>query len=148
MPAGAHLASRNGENNRRNDESGGSGNHQDQPHGGKTKTVTLIRHGPVHYRPCGSCNGAEGHSGKTHIAPPPRVPGHWSGRKESRIDSLPIYTPEMPLGRDQGLSTLVRQAQRLILRHRVTAAWRPVLRSEERRVGKECRSRWSPYPQK
>ena len=24
-------------------------------------------------------------------------------------------------------------------------AWRKVLRSEERRVGKECRSRWSPY---
>src|SRR5450631_4889681 len=23
--------------------------------------------------------------------------------------------------------------------------WRPVWRSEERRVGKECRSRWSPY---
>src|ERR1044072_1899656 len=23
--------------------------------------------------------------------------------------------------------------------------WRPTLRSEERRVGKECRSRWSPY---
>ena len=22
----------------------------------------------------------------------------------------------------------------------------PVIRSEERRVGKECRSRWSPYP--
>src|SRR5438309_10470314 len=25
---------------------------------------------------------------------------------------------------------------------------KPVLRSEERRVGKECRSRWSPYHQK
>ena len=24
-------------------------------------------------------------------------------------------------------------------------AWEPVPRSEERRVGKECRSRWSPY---
>ena len=23
--------------------------------------------------------------------------------------------------------------------------WLPVSRSEERRVGKECRSRWSPY---
>ena len=27
----------------------------------------------------------------------------------------------------------------------VTVADRPALRSEERRVGKECRSRWSPY---
>ena len=25
------------------------------------------------------------------------------------------------------------------------AAWRVPMRSEERRVGKECRSRWSPY---
>ena len=29
----------------------------------------------------------------------------------------------------------------------ITVLWRgkPVFRSEERRVGKECRSRWSPY---
>src|SRR5687768_17891353 len=26
-----------------------------------------------------------------------------------------------------------------------TSAWDPLQRSEERRVGKECRSRWSPY---
>src|SRR2546430_7816931 len=29
--------------------------------------------------------------------------------------------------------------------HNPAAGVRPVLRSEERRVGKECRSRWSPY---
>src|ERR1051326_6208184 len=29
--------------------------------------------------------------------------------------------------------------------YRVSAIKPPVLRSEERRVGKECRSRWSPY---
>ena len=28
---------------------------------------------------------------------------------------------------------------------RLTAAPQELLRSEERRVGKECRSRWSPY---
>src|SRR5229473_6743900 len=28
------------------------------------------------------------------------------------------------------------------------ARWRPRRRSEERRVGKECRSRWSPYHKK
>src|SRR2546427_5327838 len=28
---------------------------------------------------------------------------------------------------------------------RVSPAFPPTLRSEERRVGKECRSRWSPY---
>ena len=30
----------------------------------------------------------------------------------------------MPLARDQGLSTLVPQAEYLILKHRVTAGWR------------------------
>src|SRR5256885_3249445 len=30
-------------------------------------------------------------------------------------------------------------------RDRVRLAWSPTARSEERRVGKECRSRWSPY---
>src|SRR5256884_5001976 len=30
-------------------------------------------------------------------------------------------------------------------RHKLAAALGPPLRSEERRVGKECRSRWSPY---
>ena len=29
--------------------------------------------------------------------------------------------------------------------HQVLARWKDLLRSEERRVGKECRSRWSPY---
>ena len=39
------------------------------------------------------------------------------------------------LGNDN-LETLVQKGQ---------DAWNKVLRSEERRVGKECRSRWSPY---
>ena len=30
-------------------------------------------------------------------------------------------------------------------RFKVTLHWLALLRSEERRVGKECRSRWSPY---
>src|SRR2546429_4238435 len=29
--------------------------------------------------------------------------------------------------------------------HHPAARWRDLARSEERRVGKECRSRWSPY---
>ena len=52
------------------------------------------------------------------------MPGDLSGRKESRIDYLPISTLDMPLARNQGLSTLVLQAEYLILRHRVTAGWR------------------------
>ena len=37
-------------------------------------------------------------------------------------------------------------SQAEFIRQAITgAAIRPIIRSEERRVGKECRSRWSPY---
>src|SRR5256885_9062380 len=35
--------------------------------------------------------------------------------------------------------------QGLLAMSALALAWRAVNRSEERRVGKECRSRWSPY---
>jgi len=40
-----------------------------------------------------------------------------------------------------------REAEDLALleQHATAAAFAPPVRSEERRVGKECRSRWSPY---
>ena len=45
------------------------------------------------------------------------------------------------LALDQGLWDCERSLTELaLLRYRL-----PRLRSEERRVGKECRSRWSPY---
>ena len=34
---------------------------------------------------------------------------------------------------------------KIAVRSKVTVKTRDDLRSEERRVGKECRSRWSPY---
>src|SRR3712207_2209238 len=36
-------------------------------------------------------------------------------------------------------------AELLAANREFLAPWEPVRRSEERRVGKECRSRWSPY---
>src|SRR3712207_7299531 len=45
-------------------------------------------------------------------------------------------------------SSLGSQVQILVtdLHHLLSMLWlQPVYRSEERRVGKECRSRWSPY---
>ena len=33
----------------------------------------------------------------------------------------------------------------MFMAHMQKAGHRPIARSEERRVGKECRSRWSPY---
>src|SRR5260363_147417 len=49
--------------------------------------------------------------------------------------ALPIYLLAAELGIDQRCAPHMRQ-RRLPADH---------LRSEERRVGKECRSRWSPY---
>ena len=46
------------------------------------------------------------------------------------------------MGLPRGTNWTGHQAQHIIP---VEMADHPVLRSEERRVGKECRSRWSPY---
>ena len=48
-------------------------------------------------------------------------------------------TDEFPVS----LSLAVKEPARI--RHNSLEATKIVLRSEERRVGKECRSRWSPY---
>src|SRR2546429_6011545 len=45
-------------------------------------------------------------------------------------------------------STVVRNwpsGGRFSMEQLTVQAWQPMQRSEERRVGKECRSRWSPY---
>ena len=45
-----------------------------------------------------------------------------------------------------GASDVIRRLQtKLADVHGITLFMQPVQRSEERRVGKECRSRWSPY---
>src|SRR2546429_7328986 len=56
------------------------------------------------------------------------------------ISVLEIGAKARRLKRDKGLSMLVVDYLQLI-----TARGRFGNRSEERRVGKECRSRWSPY---
>ena len=78
---------------------------------------------------------------------------------QEQLPSLPILTleirralakPEVSMtqlvsliGRDPALSALLmKYASSALLRTRVAPK---TLRSEERRVGKECRSRWSPY---
>ena len=39
----------------------------------------------------------------------------------------------------------VANYNQMILNHSISPLDNPAQRSEERRVGKECRSRWSPY---
>ena len=55
------------------------------------------------------------------------------------------------LGSTQKMGAGTNVQDRLIASHDLDVPWRPadlgqrLIRSEERRVGKECRSRWSPY---
>ena len=48
-------------------------------------------------------------------------------------------------GNDVEISDLVQEGNMALLLVLKNYASHPVVRSEERRVGKECRSRWSPY---
>ena len=45
----------------------------------------------------------------------------------------------------KGLVGAIEAADAMVKAANVTLIGKEVLRSEERRVGKECRSRWSPY---
>src|SRR5215813_10895478 len=65
-----------------------------------------------------------------------------------------LFRARFALRRSRGRRTCTRAGvwppataarARLSVRHRPTPPGSPARRSEERRVGKECRSRWSPY---
>ena len=61
--------------------------------------------------------------------------------------ALSFYVPPPRIDRDFDLGASLKRAQGLRQRGMVNdlAAMEMRDRSEERRVGKECRSRWSPY---
>ena len=67
----------------------------------------------------------------------------FEGKGHLRLDSFPLVPKNDPslLLINSGMAPMKKWflAQEEPPRHRVTT------RSEERRVGKECRSRWSPY---
>ena len=52
-----------------------------------------------------------------------------------RPDAVALYLPDLPLSRGTDATTWMATLDLALDR----------VRSEERRVGKECRSRWSPY---
>ena len=84
-----------------------------------------------------------------HLLPALGGKGHLPGlrrpRQSGRQGALGRSSRGPPSGRSAGLSP--PKGQTILLgRGAPPAADRlPLLRSEERRVGKECRSRWSPY---
>ena len=60
---------------------------------------------------------------------------NWQRRGWKKADGSPALNPD-----------LWAQALEQEARHKITYVWvKGHARSEERRVGKECRSRWSPY---
>ena len=62
-------------------------------------------------------------------------------------DGLLTVTGEisMPLGKIMRRMTIVRLQDARLVIYSAIALGAAEMRSEERRVGKECRSRWSPY---
>src|SRR3989441_13036699 len=57
-----------------------------------------------------------------------------------------VQRPVIILGQLNGILTGIRQLRRTVpLETEIVSGLRVPTRSEERRVGKECRSRWSPY---
>ena len=116
----------------------------------------LREHDPVHRMP----DGSYFLSRYDDCAAVYRDPGTWSSDK--KIDFRPSlgqsslyehHTTSLVFN-DPPLHTHVRRAIQMALSNRVIAEMetglvalvdRLIARSEERRVGKECRSRWSPY---
>jgi len=73
---------------------------------------------------------------------------HASGRFQDRmVRSLAVFSDE-PQGLDEALTgrpAIWRASARMVADHPWNGVGVRGFRSEERRVGKECRSRWSPY---
>ena len=66
------------------------------------------------------------------------VPG-----QENEVPRIPLVTPDQPMTAEQRrVYDAVVSGPRGVVQGPLLAAF---IRSEERRVGKECRSRWSPY---
>src|SRR3989454_12582801 len=63
------------------------------------------------------------------------------------VVAVPLQAPPQPLNRAwvPGVAVSVTVAPTLKLAEQLDPQVIPAGRSEERRVGKECRSRWSPY---
>src|SRR2546430_13905796 len=78
-----------------------------------------------------------------------------SRRRHTRFDcdwSSDVCSSDLAAGaatiQEQGDSRVGRGCQwigQAAARYRQWAHWKDTFRSEERRVGKECRSRWAPY---
>src|SRR2546425_3467770 len=80
-------------------------------------------------------------------------PGAWD---ESTAAAIVSAAHAIDVGREQAFTSVPKKKRRAsisgarrscpgVSRNRARFSMQPGIRSEERRVGKECRSRWSPY---
>ena len=81
-------------------------------------------------------------SGAFHLAKPSDLIPELQGRFPIRVELGSLTVQDFEAILTQTHASLVRQYQALLETEGVTL---DLTRSEERRVGKECRSRWSPY---
>src|SRR3989441_2324261 len=66
------------------------------------------------------------------------------GRSPGQLRARAGYDVEA-VRRDRATRRHPEHCEAAVIRARFGVTWRSTGRSEERRVGKECRSRWSPY---
>ena len=67
------------------------------------------------------------------------------GLSRSELNALLLALPRLPVLTPSGPGLTFRERDEGQEEGKVQGAWQAASRSEERRVGKECRSRWSPY---
>src|SRR5687767_8453693 len=82
--------------------------------------------------------------GATPLIPSPRI-AQWAGAPGLRL--FLKFEGLNPTGsfKDRGMTMAITRAAEEGARAIICASTGNTSRSEERRVGKECRSRWSPY---
>jgi len=74
------------------------------------------------------------------------LPGAAQAKNKAEVQLLPSVSAVVP-GQpfDVALDFTIDKGWHIYWKHPGDSGMRPKVRSEERRVGKECRSRWSPY---
>src|SRR5665213_287853 len=93
MMATAGRTTRHCEDDRRNDQTDGSNDNQDDPYCGKPEPVTLWSHRPVHDCTSRYCDGAESFLSDPYLVPPSRRTSDRSSA--SRISSVETLAPKV-----------------------------------------------------
>jgi hypothetical protein len=83
MAGRAHGPSRGRKNERRDNKSGRTRNHENKSHRRHSKTGALVRNGPIHDCSRDGSYRAQYHSRKTHVTPSSFLPNKMMGEKDA-----------------------------------------------------------------